>query len=70
MLQTVRELIRGMKEGIREFRRSYEEIQDEMRNAIEVRPVAESDRGLLRDVFLAIALLGYTLLWLALFRLP
>jgi hypothetical protein len=70
MLRTVRELIRGLKVGMHEFHRSSEEIQDEMRNAIEVRPMDEADRRLVRAFFLGCTLLGYTLLCLALFRSP
>jgi hypothetical protein len=67
MLRALRELIRGMKIGLQEFHRSSEEIQQEMRNAIEVRPMDKTDRRLVRNVILFLALICYTFLCLSLF---
>ena len=70
MLRTLRELFRGIKIGLREFHLSSQEIQEEINNAIEVRPPDETDRRMVRNVIFFFALLGYTLLWLALFPSP
>jgi len=68
MWQQLRELMRGMKSGFQEFRRSSEEIQDEVNRAMEVPPPDESDHRVTRNVILFFALLCYTIFWLSLFR--
>ena len=70
MLRALRDLIRGLKIGLREFHRSSEEIQDEMRDAMEVRPMDEADSRVMRNICVLCALLCYTIFWLTVFRSP
>ena len=60
MWRQLRELMRGMKSGFREFHRSSEEIQDEMNRAMEVPPQDESDHRPMRTILLSFALLLLT----------
>jgi Sec-independent protein translocase protein TatA len=66
MFKQLRELIRGLQEGMREFRRASREIQDEIDQAIELRPLDETDQRCGRNLVLILALVAYTLLCLAL----
>ena len=68
MWHQLRELMRGMREGIREFGRSSHEIQEEIHRVLEVSPPDESDHRLMRGAILFLALLCYTIFWLTLFR--
>ena len=69
MWHQLRELILGMKAGLREFRRASSEIRDEIDQAIDLQPPPdETDSRVVRNVIIFFALLCYTVFWLSLFR--